>query len=346
MASRRETRHPMRPAFLAAFLCGLLTTLVSTPVVRRAAARLGFLDRPSDRKIHTNPVPYLGGVAIILAFSLALVAGAATQSTPVPAGNLAAILGGGLVVAAIGLWDDWKVVPGWVKVPVVLALGVLLYVTGSRAELFGLWPIDLTVTVAWVIGVTNAINYVDNMDGLSAGIVGIAATYFTVLAGFSGQLLVGGLAAALAGCAIGFLWYNRPPAKIFMGDAGSLFFGFLLASLGLELRFENIVQVSFFVPVAILAVPIADALLVSVSRVRRGLSPIHPGKDHISHRLTALGLSPMAAVSSIWIASAAWGWLGLTIALAEPSTAYMLMGFTISVAAVAAAVLLRTDRSL
>ncbi|MCA1839971.1 MAG: MraY family glycosyltransferase [Actinomycetota bacterium] len=329
--------------YLAAFAAALVTTLAATPLARAVALRFGIVDQPSDRKVHTDPVPYLGGLAIIVAFIVAVSAGAALTGVSGSYLKIAAILVGGLLLAAMGLWDDLKVVPGWIKVPLELALGAVLYATGVRARLFHSTPLDLITTMAWVIGVTNAVNYLDNMDGLTAGVVAIASSYFAVMAGLSGQFLVASLSAALAGCALGFLWHNRPPARIFMGDAGSLFFGFLLAGLGLELRFANIARITFFVPVAVLAVPVMDALMVSLSRVRRGLSPIHPGKDHTSHRLVKVGIPSTAAVGIIYVAALACGWVGVVIAYSRPLTAYMLMGWMIAMGAFFAMLLLKVE---
>lgn len=333
----------MITTYLLAFVVALGFSLAATPLVRRAALRFNIVDRPIDRKIHTDPIPYLGGLAIVVAFTFSMGGGAIVGGYTDALGRIAVILGGGLFLSVLGLWDDLKVVPGWIKVPVELTLGVLLFLTGFKAQLFNFWPLDLLITLAWVIGITNAVNYMDNMDGLTSGVVAIAATYFFVLAALSGQFLVGGLAVALAGCALGFLWYNRPPARIFMGDTGSLFLGFLLAGLGLQLRFQNIAQVTFFVPVAIMAVPVLDALLVSVSRVRHGLSPIQPGRDHISHRLVKLGIPSSAAVGLLYFAAAACGWIGVVIAFAQPLTAYMLMGWLIIVGAFLGLLLLRVD---
>jgi UDP-GlcNAc:undecaprenyl-phosphate/decaprenyl-phosphate GlcNAc-1-phosphate transferase len=329
--------------YVAAFAVALVLTLAVTPMARGLALRLGVVDVPTERKVHTDPVPYLGGLAIVAAFVLVVTGGALLRGIAGAYKEAGVLLGGGLLLAAIGLWDDLRVVPGWVKVPVELGLGVALYFMGIRADLFGFQPLDLIVTMAWVIGVTNAVNYMDNMDGLTAGVVAIAAAYFLVLAGLSGQFLVASLSAALAGCALGFLWHNRPPARIFMGDAGSLFFGFLLAALGLDLTFHNIARVTFFVPVAILAVPVLDALMVSVSRVRRGLSPIQPGKDHVSHRLVKVGIPPKAAVGLLWFAAAACGWVGVAIAYSGPMVAYFLMGWMVVVGGFLGMLLLKVE---
>lgn len=333
----------MTGTYAAAFLTALGVSLLATPVARRIALRLGLVDRPDERKIHGDPTPYLGGVAIIVGFTLAVAGGAYLQGFRGAYSQAAAILGGGVVLAAIGLWDDLRDLPGWVKVPVEVLLAIGLYLAGSRAQLFGVPALDLAITVAWVVGVTNAMNYMDNMDGLTAGVAAIAAAYFFSLAALSGQILVAGLSVALAGCALGFLWHNRPPARIFMGDAGSLFLGFLLAGLGLELRFEGIARVTFFVPVAVLAVPILDALMVSISRTRRGVSPIMPGRDHISHRLVKVGIPPAAAVGLLYLAALACGWIGVVIAYAQPLTAYMLMGWLAAVGMLLGGLLLKVE---
>ena len=331
----------MAITYLAAFLTALVVCFAVTPLFRAVALRLKIVDQPTERKVHKDPVPYLGGAAIICAFAVALLVGAAVRGVSGSFAQMGTLLGGALVLALMGLVDDLRVVPGWIKVPVELGLGVALYFAGSKAQLFDILPLDLLITVAWVIGITNAVNYMDNMDGLTSGVVAIASIFFLVLASGTGQVLVASLSAGLAGCAIGFLWHNRPPARIFMGDAGSLFMGFLLAGLGLELRFANIQTVSFFVPVAVLAIPVLDALMVSVSRVRRGLSPIAPGKDHMSHRLVIVGVPPKAAVGLIYFASAAAGWIGLVIAKAQPVTAYMLMGWMVVVGVFLAFLLMR-----
>ncbi|MGH2691158.1 MAG: MraY family glycosyltransferase, partial [Actinomycetota bacterium] len=134
--------------------------------------------------------------------------------------GIAAVLGGCAVLALVGLWDDLHVVRGWVKVPIEIALAGLLYAVGIRVQLSGIWPVDLVITLAWVVGIVNAVNYMDNMDGLTAGASAIASAFFFGLAALSWQFLVASLAAALTGCAIGFWWWNRSPARIFMGDTG------------------------------------------------------------------------------------------------------------------------------
>jgi len=312
--------------YLAAFGAALVAALAGTPVALKAALRFGILDSPEERKIHSDPVPYLGGMAIILAFAAAVVVGGFMEGFGSTYGEVAAILAGGLVLAGIGLWDDLRFIHARVKFIAEIIVAGAVYLTGVRISLFHVPLLDLGLTVVWLVGVTNALNLLDNMDGLSAGVSAIASVCFFFLAALSGQFLVASLAAALAGCALGFLWYNRPPARIFMGDAGSLFLGFMLGVLGIKLRFANIERVTFFVPVAVLGVPILDTCLVIAARIKRGVSPFRPGQDHISHRLVRIGIPPKAAVGLLYAAAAGFGWMGIVIAYSRPLTAYMLMG--------------------
>jgi UDP-GlcNAc:undecaprenyl-phosphate GlcNAc-1-phosphate transferase len=179
-----------------------------------------------------------------------------------------------------------------------------------------------------VVGITNALNLLDNMDGLSGGTTTVAAAFFLLLAAISGQFLVGALAAALIGACVGFLRYNLNPATIFMGDTGSLFLGFLLAALGVKLRFpSNVPWITWLVPICVLAVPIFDTTLVFVSRLRRGVNPLTtPGKDHLSHRLVALGLTRREAVLSCYLLGGACGLVAIYIAQARIPDGYIAAG--------------------
>jgi UDP-GlcNAc:undecaprenyl-phosphate GlcNAc-1-phosphate transferase len=317
--------------YVGAFVAALVAALVATPVARRLALRFHVLDHPGGRKAHGDPVPYLGGLGIILAFAAATAVGAVVWGIEGGYTKMAMVLGGSVILATLGLWDDLRGIPGWVKAVIEIPLAGGLYASGVRAEVFTAEPLNFLLTMGWILGIVNAVNFLDNMDGLTAGVAAIAAGYFAVLAALSGQVLVSSLSAAVMGCALGFLWYNRAPARIFMGDMGALFLGWLLAALALDLRFSNLQRVTFFVPVAILAVPIFDTVLISISRVRRGLSPLRPGLDHTSHRLVGLGLRHRAAVGLHYLAGLAAGWLGVVIAYARPLTAYLVMGWLVAV---------------
>lgn len=329
--------------YLAAFIVALATALAVTPLARRVALRHGVLDHPGERKVQSDPVPYLGGVGIVLAFVAAMTLGSLVYDLGGEYTKLAVILGGAVVLAAMGLWDDLRPIPGWVKAVVILPLAVALYAAGVRADPFGTWQLNFLLTVGWVAGIVNAFNFLDNMDGLTAGVSAIAAAFFAVLAAGSEQVVVGALAAAVAGCALGFLWYNRPPARIFMGDMGSHFLGWLLAAVALELEFENLKRVAFFVPIAILGVPIFDTALIVTSRIRRGLSPMQAGLDHTSHRLVRKGISRTTVVALHYLVAAVCGALGVVIAYARPLTGYIVIGCVIGVGLMLVTLLLQVS---
>jgi UDP-GlcNAc:undecaprenyl-phosphate GlcNAc-1-phosphate transferase len=194
-----------------------------------------------------------------------------------------------------------------------------------------------------VVGITNAFNLLDNMDGLSAGVAAIAAGSCFVIAVVNGQFLVGGLSAALAGCALGFLRHNFHPARIYMGDAGSLYLGFLLAYLALKLRFDSPEDVTFVVPILVLGVPILDTTLVTVSRLVNRRSPFQGGRDHLSHRLVRLGLPVRGAVGAIYVAAASSGVLALVVSRVDHTWAYVLTGLAGGIAAIAGVTLGRVS---
>ncbi len=309
-------------------LSALIVAAGTTPVARWLAPRLGWIDRPSSRKMHQMPMPLLGGAAIYLAFVIALV----LFGDRFYVWQVVGIFVGATAVSLMGLWDDRRRLAVGTKLAVQIAATVLLIATGVRVQMFRNPWLDLPVTLLWVVGITNALNLLDNMDGLAGGVAAIAAGHFTLLAAMSGQYLVGALAAALLGACLGFLLYNFNPARIFMGDSGSLFLGFLLAALGIKLRFpENVAIVTWMVPVLVLAVPIFDTTLVFISRLRRGMNPLtSPGKDHTSHRLVRLGLTPREAVMVLYLAAGIAGELAMFVAQADIVTGYFLGGLVVA----------------
>jgi UDP-GlcNAc:undecaprenyl-phosphate GlcNAc-1-phosphate transferase len=218
------------------------------------------------------------------------------------------------VVALIGLWDDYRPLPAWAKLAGQFAGFLVLAYFGVRVRLPIPEPLNYAITLLWLIGITNAVNFLDNMDGLSAGVSAVAAAFILLLALLNDQFLVASLAAALLGACLGFLRYNFPPAQIFMGDVGSLFLGFLLAVLGIQLRFpQNVNFVTWMVPVFLLGLPIFDMTLVVVSRLRRGLSPNTPGKDHISHRLVQFGFNSRETVLILYLVGGMLGMMAVFI---------------------------------
>jgi len=313
--------------YMLVFGCALVFAVGATPVMRRAAPWLGVMDQPSSRKVHRRPMPRLGGAAIYGAFILALL----LLGTRYNIHELVSILLGATLVSFFGLWDDrWGLHPLLKLAGQTLAALVLVY-TGVQVHVFP-WPaLNVGVTLLWLVGITNALNLMDNMDGLAGGVGAIAAAFFVLLAAMNGQYLVGALAAALLGACLGFLIYNFNPASIFMGDTGALFLGFMLAAVGIKLRFPaNVDIVTWMVPVMTLALPIFDTTLVVVSRLRRGLNPLTAaGKDHTSHRLVMLGFTQREAVMALYLVGGALGVIAIFLTQATVVEGYV-VGATVA----------------
>ncbi len=298
--------------YLVAFAGVLLLSLLGTPLARRLGLRLQVLDQPdARRKVHSTPTPRLGGVAIFLSTLLVVL----LLGDQLNVEQLGSILIGATGVSVLGLWDDRRSIPAWSKLLGQLLAAGLLVATGVRVSALPWAWLNVVVTVVWVVGITNAMNLLDNMDGLSGGIAAIAAGYFALICAFTGQYLVGTLSVALMAACIGFLVYNWNPATIFMGDSGSLFIGFMLAALGIKVRFpQNVPFVTWVVPLLVLLVPLFDTSLVTVSRLRRGLNPLTtPGKDHSSHRLTYAGLTRREAVLVLYVVGFIGGMLAMYV---------------------------------
>lgn len=306
--------------YILVFGCAMVFAIGATPMMRRVAPRLGVMDRPSARKVHHHPMPRLGGAAIYGAFILTLL----LLGTRFNIHEMVSILLGATLVSFFGLWDDrWGLRP-LLKMGGQILAALVLVCSGVQVNVFS-WPtLNVAVTVFWVVGITNAMNLMDNMDGLAGGVGAIAAAFFVLMAAMNGQYLVGALSAALLGACLGFLLYNFNPASIFMGDTGALFLGFMLAAVGIKLRFPaNVDIVTWMVPVMILSLPIFDTTLVFISRLRRGLNPLTAaGKDHTSHRLMLLGLTQREAVMALYLVSGTLGMIAIFLTQATVAEGY------------------------
>jgi UDP-GlcNAc:undecaprenyl-phosphate GlcNAc-1-phosphate transferase len=279
--------------------------------MRKIAIANQILDVPtSSHKSHTKAVPYLGGVAILIGVTLISYLALAFSSFTVSNFLLAtSVLGPALVMGLIGLWDDLKNLPplprfiGQSVAGLVVAAALVL---GSNvANPTGSTFTDVLITVIWVVGICNSINFFDNLDGGAAGTAAISAIFLTYLAINSGQAFVAALSIVVAGATLGFLIWNRAPARIYMGDAGALFLGVLLATLTIRLNPDTQTSIgSFATPILLLAIPILDTTIAVLSRLRRGVSPFLGGKDHLSHRLVRAGLSRKMAAIALWLLSA------------------------------------------
>jgi UDP-GlcNAc:undecaprenyl-phosphate GlcNAc-1-phosphate transferase len=312
------------------FLAALVFSVLAVPVVRRIAHRYDVLDAPSARKIHASPVPLLGGLAIYVAVIVSLILLGQLEYVQ----QMASILIGATMMSMLGVWDD-----KWGLRPIAKLIGQvgaasLLYFTGVSVQFLHNDLLDYFATVAWVVTVTNALNLMDNMDGLAGGIAAVTSVFFFLIATLTNQNLIAPLCAVLVGACIGFLYYNFNPASIFMGDTGSLFLGFLLAAVGIKLRFPaNSDIVTWMVPVLLLGVPLFDTTLVTLSRIRRGIPISRGGKDHFSHRLVALGYTRREAVLILYLVQGALGVAALVVMQAN-----LLQGYAVGVVVLAVAI--------
>ncbi len=282
------------PAWTFAFLTAVGLALVTTPVLRRLAIDTGFVDQPTSRKSHRRPVPYLGGVAIIASVQVALVFEFRAAS------KVAVLMTGAAALGAMGLLDDDRTVDPRFRFLAETAAALLAVAMGVRIHATGVEIIDIALTVLWIVGVTNAFNLMDNMDALAASVSLAAAFSVFALAILGQQPVVATLAAAVTGACLGFLAYNRPPASIFMGDAGSLFLGFVLAILTINVSPSLTPPISFVVPLLLLAIPVLDTTVVTLARLRRGRPVSQGGSDHLSHRLAKRGMRRRVAVAVLF----------------------------------------------
>lgn len=321
---------------LLAFALALVVALYITPVMRKAALKFGIVDRPDGRLKHqAEPVPYLGGLAVYLAFLVAL--GVSFEF------NLAvlAILLAGTLMLLVGLIDDFGVLSPWEKLAgEAVAIAVLLK-AGLYVQLFFLPPpLALAISVLWLFTVTNAVNIVDIMDGLAGGIAAIAATFLAAIAVLNGRPTIAVMAAALSGALVGFLRYNSRPARIYLGDSGSLFIGVTLAALAMNGRYTVDNWVGMVTPAIILAVPLFDLAFVSVVRIEKGLSPFRGSPDHFAIRLRGAGFSVGSVVAAAYAAGFWVGAVGVAIMLApDEETAGWILGGLSAVTLVLAVVL-------
>ncbi len=308
------------------FVASALLCTLFVPIAIRLSWKLDMLDRPGGHKSHESPIPYLGGVAILVAFTIAVLLESTVRPSLGGRSELRIILVTAVVLAVVGLFDDLKRLPAWPRLVVEVASGLVVWNLGVGVTLTGVTWVDLALTVFWVVGITNAFNLLDNMDGLAAGLALIAcATYFAVAVSNS-QFLVASLAAGLAGCTVGFLRTNRYPARIHMGDGGALFLGFLVSYLGLKLKVSGDGYQTFLVPVLVCAIAILDTTLVTVARFMSGRSPFQGGQDHISHRLVSLGLPVPVVVALIYSAAASASVLSFVCSRIDPISVWIIGG--------------------
>ena len=299
---------------LAALLTAALVALISTPVVRSLAFRVGAVDVPKDnRRMHNHPIPRMGGLAIFFGFILSVLI--FIPLTP----ELRGMLLGSVVIVILGILDDIFALPALPKFFVQIGAALIAVLAGNRIDFLSnpnifssepFWDLGwlaVPITALWIVGITNAVNLIDGLDGLACGVSTISSMTLLVIALVMEEPDVAILMGALSGACIGFLPYNLNPAKIFMGDTGSTFLGFILAVVSIQGLFKFYAIISFAVPFLMLGLPIFDTCFAILRRVSHGQSPMAPDRGHIHHRLIDMGFTQKQAVAVLYIISAILG---------------------------------------
>ncbi|MGE7672146.1 glycosyltransferase family 4 protein [Lysinibacillus sp. NPDC094403] len=317
-------------SLIAAFVASILLT----PLVKRLAFKIGAVDAPNYRKVHARIMPRLGGLAIFLSF---LIAVAIFQPILIINENgsnfLLAIIIGACIIVATGVVDDMREISAKAKlVGQLIAALIVIFVGGIQIDMitlpfvgelnFGFLSIPLTIL--WIVGITNAINLIDGLDGLAAGVSTIALITLAIMAIIMGNMFVLAIAAILAAATFGFLFYNFHPAKIFMGDTGALFLGFMISVLAL-LGFKNVTVVALIVPIIILGVPISDTFFAIVRRVRMKKKWSDPDKSHLHHRLLDMGFTHRQTVLIIYGIAIMFGLAAIIFSMAKVWGAILLV---------------------
>ncbi len=350
----------------ASFVLSWLLTFT----VKRLAPKFNFVDKPGGRKIHAKPKALGGGIAIFWAFAIPMLAGvffARPELIPV---NLDAhykdalvsgvheqmplaitLLGVLFAIHLLGLIDDRKALGPFIKLFLQLALAAALVIPFDRMKILTAFDarlgahgiLSITLSILWITAITNAFNFLDNMDGLSSGIAAVCTIAFLIAALSIGQLFVAATLAMLLGAILGFLCFNFPPATIFMGDSGSLVLGFILGAMTIRTTYlppnRNFVNAWYavFAPVIVLAVPLYDLIVVSIIRISRGKSPFVGDTNHFSHRLVARGMSRRTAVLCLYLITAATSVTAIVLPEADSTfTAMLLFGQTLLILGVVA----------
>jgi len=281
---------------IGAFAIGLFLSYLMTPLARRIALKTSFLDQPhSKKKSHIKPMPLLGGIAIFFSFSVSV---ALTTKFELP---IVAIFLGSLVLIIFGLIDDkWGMTPN-VKLAGQFIAALIVVRMGIRVDTIPNQYLAIIFTMLWIMGMTNAFNLLDNLNGLSSGIAGISGVFFGLIALANGQIFISAISFALAGACLGFLRHNFPRAHIFMGDAGSMVIGFILACIAIIGCWETEkISISLSLPILILSYPLFDTALVTIIRLLEKRPIFEGGKDHSSHILALVGFKKKRAVVFIY----------------------------------------------
>lgn len=319
--------------YLIAFIAALAISFAVTPLIKKLAIRIGAIDFPrDDRRVHDEPIPRLGGLAIYIGFLVAVL-----SLVPYSVKTLGTLAGATLIVI-LGVVDDMKPLSSRLKLLVQVMAAFILVACGVRVEwitnpfntvegMTYLSYFSYPITIFWVVGVTNTLNLIDGLDGLAAGIAFIASLTLLTVSLMNGNRTMVIYTAALAGASIGFLPYNFNPAKIFMGDTGSTFLGFVLAAISIEGAMKGAATLAIAIPVLALGLPIFDTTFAIIRRAVNGKPIMEADKGHLHHRLLALGLSQKQVVLTLYAASAFLGLGAIVVTQDNPVKSMAVIGF-------------------
>lgn len=302
--------------YVWAFVIAFVITFAITPLIKRLAIQIGAVDKPDARKVHHGMMPRLGGLAIFIGYM------ASVLYTVQDVKSILGLILGSIVLVGVGIWDDVKQIGPKTKLTGQIIAAVIIVLFGNQVEfitnpwghVWYLGYLGIPLTVFWIVGFTNIVNLIDGLDGLAAGISLISCLAIFTLLWQMGQVDLACIALALAGGAGGFLKYNFNPAKIFMGDTGSMLLGYTMATISIMGAVKTAAAISLVVPIVVLGLPILDTTFAIIRRKINGRPVFKPDKGHVHHRLLALGLSQKQAVLLMYAVTAALGYVAILLA--------------------------------
>ena len=326
---------------MAALLAAGLISFLATPLVKNLAYKVGAIDVPKDnRRMHHEPIPRLGGLAIFIAFLFTVIVLADIDRTT------RGILLGAIMIVILGVMDDIMTLKALPKFLVqIAAAGVAVYhgcviqfISNpnifSPLDYLNLGWLSIPVTIIWIVAITNAVNFIDGLDGLAVGVSAISTASLLIIALMVEELNIAIILAALLGSCLGFIPYNKNPAKIFMGDTGATFLGFILATLSVQGLFKLYAIISFAVPFLILGIPIFDICFAFLRRIAKGQNPMKADRGHVHHRLIDMGFNQKQAVAISYMLTAILGLAAVLLTSSGELRALILIGSVIVVGAI------------
>lgn len=324
--------------YIIVLLSAFVLSCLASPFVIRLAFKIGAVDRPEQRKVHTQVMPRMGGMAIFLSFLICLLFILKVS------GPFTGLIYGACLIFLVGLLDDIFQLSAWIKLlgqiaaaAVAVHFGVVVhFVTNPFNGALDLGFLSIPLTLLWIVGISNAINLIDGLDGLAAGVSAIAAATMGIISLIKGQPEVAIVTFTLVAAIVGFLPYNFYPAKTFMGDSGSNFLGFVLGCLAIIGTAKSAALISLFIPIVILAIPIFDTFFAIIRRMHNKAPIFLPDRDHLHHRLMALGMSHRRSVLIIYAISAFFSMVAIVITFISSSKANVMLALLLLLVVLAA----------